>query len=67
MAACALKMIKYFVENPLRNLPIKTITIQQLLINSLFNKTQLVSLMAQPYEIINVTNIDSQVDTKLDP
>jgi len=66
MTACALKMIKYFTNTSSRNLPIKIITIQQLLTNSLLNKTQIGTLMAQPYEIINITNVDIQMDTKSD-
>jgi hypothetical protein len=67
LTGCAIKMITYFIHNPLRNLPIKITTIQQLLTNLLVNKTQITPLMTQPYEIINITNLDIQMETKPDP
>jgi hypothetical protein len=64
MKESALKIIWNFVHSSFRNSPISVLTIQQLLINSSRNKTHLVSLMAQPYEVINVSNGDSQMETK---
>jgi hypothetical protein len=66
MTVYALKTIKHFIHTSLRNLPIEIITIQQVLTNSLVNKTQIVQFMAQPYEIIDVTNVDNQQGTKPD-
>jgi hypothetical protein len=66
MVDCALKIVKYLIHNPTRNLPIKIIAVQQLLSNSLLNKAQIGLMMAQPYEIINITNLDIQVETKPD-
>jgi hypothetical protein len=34
--------------------------------NSLFNKIQFGTLMAQPYELIEITNSDVQIENKLD-
>ena len=59
MVENALKMIWYFIRSPPR-----TFRIQQLLTKSFVNSTRIVSLMAQPYEIININNGDSQVETK---
>jgi len=66
MAGYALKMIKHFIYNPLRNVSVNTIAMQQLLVNSLLIKTQIGPLMAQPYEIINISNLDIQTETKSD-
>jgi hypothetical protein len=66
MAGYALQMIKHLIYRPLRNLSMKTSTMQQLLVNSLLIKTQIGSLMAQPYELINITNLDIQMEIKSD-
>jgi uncharacterized membrane-anchored protein len=66
MAGYALQIIKHFVYSPLRNLSMKTTTMQQLLANSLIIKTQIGPLMARPYEIIHITNLDIQEEIKPD-
>jgi len=66
MAGYALRMLKYFIANSVQNLPIKIVTIQSLMTNSLLNKTQFGMLMAQPYELIEISTSDVQMETKLD-
>lgn len=60
-----LKLIKHLTFNGIRSLPIEILPFQQMLMNSLFNKTQLGPLMAQPFELIDMSDIGLvQFDTK---
>ncbi|CAF4660046.1 unnamed protein product [Rotaria sp. Silwood1] len=52
----AINTIRQFVQHPLRDLPQQIFTIQQLVINSFFNRMPITPLMAQPFEVINITN-----------
>jgi len=52
----AVEFIDQFLHNSLPKFPTKTSMTQQLMTTSSLNKTRLTPLMAQPYEVINVTN-----------
>ncbi len=58
-------MIRHLVNIPLRNFPMKIFAMQQLMTNSLVTKVHISVLMARPYEIVDMTNICTQDDTKL--
>jgi hypothetical protein len=66
MAAHAIRMFKYFIGNSLESLPFKIVTIQSLMTNSILYKTQFGTLMARPYELIEITNSDIQIENKID-
>jgi GH25 family lysozyme M1 (1,4-beta-N-acetylmuramidase) len=57
-------MIRHLVQIPFGNLSTKFVAIQQFLTDTLFNKIHIGPLMAQPYEIIDVSTADTQEDTK---
>lgn len=53
-----LKLIKTLTFNGIRNFRVETLPFQNLLMNSLFNKLALGPMMAQPFELIDMTDID---------
>lgn len=60
-----LKLIKHFAYSGIRSFPMEIIPFQQLLMNTLMNKTQMGPLMAQPFELIDMSeNWDIKFDTK---
>jgi len=63
----AVEFIDKLVHNSLPKFPTKPFMTQQLMTTSSLNKTRLIPLMAQPYEVINVTTGNTggtQDDTK---
>ncbi len=64
MVIFVMKLIKQVVYHSFRQLPIEVIPIQQLVANSLFNKVQIGPLMAQPYELIDMSDVGVEIETK---
>jgi hypothetical protein len=51
--------VNELVHTSLQKLPIQLSTTHQLLTTTSLNKTRIVPLMAQPYEVVNVTTGDT--------
>ena len=57
MTEDVLQLIKHVIQRSLQ-LPMKFVTVQTLMSSSRLDKTRSTPLMAQPYEVINVTGAD---------
>jgi hypothetical protein len=60
----AFDVVSQFVHYSLDKSHIKTPVTQQFMTTTSLNKTRITPLMATPYEVVNVTNDDTQGDTK---
>lgn len=61
MAKYALNMFKHFLLNSFPISSMKFFTIQQMMISSFIRP-----LMARPFELIDMSNVDNQIEIKLD-
>ena len=66
MAEYVLRMFKHVLINSFPISSMKFITIQQMMINSFIHTNQLGPLMARPFELIDMTNVENQMEMKLD-
>jgi hypothetical protein len=55
MVQHASDLVTEFIHNSLQKYPTKSFVTSQLMTTTSLNKTRLTPLMAQPYEVINVT------------
>ena len=66
MTGYALRVFKHLFMTSFRNSPVKILTIRRMMIYSLFNMNQIGPMMARPYELIDMTNVESQSEVKVD-
>jgi hypothetical protein len=60
MVQHASDLVTEFIHNSLQKYPTKNFVTSQLMTTTSLNKTRLTPLMAQPYEVINVTTGGAQ-------